>query len=163
VQGDVGPQGDIGPIGPQGDVGPEGPQGVDGASAYDVAVTNGFTGTETEWLASLVGADGVDGKSAYELAVAGGFVGTEVEWLASLEGPIGPEGPTTISTDADNVAVLGTDGFIFIAPPIIQDTIVSDVPPIDPVIGQAWFKSDLGKTFVYYASPSGGSSWVQSL
>lgn len=29
-----------------------------GASAYDVAVTNGFVGTEAEWLASLVGPPG---------------------------------------------------------------------------------------------------------
>ena len=32
-----------------------------GASAYDIAVKNGFVGTEEEWLASLVGKDGVDG------------------------------------------------------------------------------------------------------
>ena len=35
----------------------------DGKSAYDIAVENGFTGTETEWLASLKGKDGNDGKS----------------------------------------------------------------------------------------------------
>lgn len=34
-----------------------------GSSAYEVAVTNGFVGTETEWLASLVGADGVAGTT----------------------------------------------------------------------------------------------------
>ena len=32
--------------------------GADGASAYEVAVSNGFVGTEAEWLTSLVGADG---------------------------------------------------------------------------------------------------------
>ncbi len=31
-------------------------------SAYQIACLNGFTGTEAEWLASLVGKDGVDGK-----------------------------------------------------------------------------------------------------
>jgi hypothetical protein len=31
--------------------------GAEGPSAYDVAVANGFTGTEAEWLASLAGAD----------------------------------------------------------------------------------------------------------
>ena len=35
--------------------------GVDGASAYEVAVNEGFVGTEAEWLASLVGADGAAG------------------------------------------------------------------------------------------------------
>ena len=33
-----------------------------GESAYDIAVKNGFTGTEQEWLQSLQGKDGVDGK-----------------------------------------------------------------------------------------------------
>ena len=31
-------------------------------SAYDIAVKNGFIGTEKEWLQSLHGADGKDGK-----------------------------------------------------------------------------------------------------
>ena len=34
----------------------------DGASAYEIAVANGFEGSEAEWLESLKGADGVDGK-----------------------------------------------------------------------------------------------------
>lgn len=33
-------------------------------SAYDIAVENGFVGTEAEWLASLEGADGASGKYA---------------------------------------------------------------------------------------------------
>lgn len=35
--------------------------GADGESAYQIAVRNGFVGTEEEWLLSLVGADGVSG------------------------------------------------------------------------------------------------------
>ena len=35
--------------------------GVRGESAYDVAVRNGFTGTEEEWLASLKGEPGEPG------------------------------------------------------------------------------------------------------
>ena len=35
-----------------------------GASAYDIAVKNGFKGTEAEWLASLNGANGKDGKDS---------------------------------------------------------------------------------------------------
>ena len=34
--------------------------GVDGASAYEIAVANGYIGTETQWLASLVGPPGID-------------------------------------------------------------------------------------------------------
>ena len=36
--------------------------GVQGYSAYEIAVQNGFEGTEQEWLASLKGADGNDGS-----------------------------------------------------------------------------------------------------
>ena len=56
-----GAAGPAGPAGPTGATGAAGPAGADGASAYEVAVANGFAGTETEWLASLVGADGQDG------------------------------------------------------------------------------------------------------
>ncbi len=64
--------------------------GSDGLSAYEIAVQNGFEGTEQDWLISLRGADGLDGtdgingKSAYDIAVDNGFVGTEQEWLESL-------------------------------------------------------------------------------
>lgn len=57
-----------------------------GKSAYEVAVENGFSGTEAEWLASLTGADG---KSAYQIAVENGFTGTEAEWIESLKGKDG--------------------------------------------------------------------------
>ncbi len=36
--------------------------GADGKSAYEIAVDNGFDGTEEEWLESLKGADGKDGR-----------------------------------------------------------------------------------------------------
>ncbi len=37
--------------------GVDGTDGIDGASAYEVAVANGFVGTEAQWLASLKGDD----------------------------------------------------------------------------------------------------------
>lgn len=91
--------------------------GPDGLSAYEVAQENGFTGTQAQWLASLVGqkgdpgatgatgpqgpagtngtngTNGANGASAYEIAVANGFSGTQTEWLASLVGPQGATGP----------------------------------------------------------------------
>lgn len=42
-------------------MGPEGDQGADGRSAYQIAVQNGFEGTEQEWLASLKGPKGDKG------------------------------------------------------------------------------------------------------
>ena len=41
--------------------GTPGKDGVDGKSAYELAVEEGFIGTEPEWLESLQGADGADG------------------------------------------------------------------------------------------------------
>jgi len=79
-RGEIGPKGErgeIGPTGPQGpkgekgeagNPGPEGKPGINGlngptgASAYEIAVANGFDGTESEWLDSLVGPAGKKGK-----------------------------------------------------------------------------------------------------
>lgn len=48
--------------GPPGEDGKDGENGKDGDSAYQVAVNNGFEGTEQEWLESLKGEDGEDGE-----------------------------------------------------------------------------------------------------
>lgn len=45
------------------DGGGSGAAGADGASAYEVAVANGFEGTEAEWLASLKGEKGDKGDT----------------------------------------------------------------------------------------------------
>ena len=84
----VGAQGPIGPSGgPVGPAGPPGSTGAAGPSAYQVAVANGFAGTQQQWLASLVGAGGA---SAYQVAVSSGFTGTQQQWLSSLVGAAGP-------------------------------------------------------------------------
>lgn len=46
---------------PAGGGGTPGPQGDPGASAYQIARLNGFTGDETEWLSSLRGSQGEKG------------------------------------------------------------------------------------------------------
>lgn len=50
-----------------------------GDSDYEIAVQQGFEGTESEWLETLKGA------SAYQVAVQQGFEGTEDEWLESIK------------------------------------------------------------------------------
>ena len=104
-KGGHGEQGIQGPKGDPGEQGIQGPKGDPGESAYQVAVNNGFVGTEDEWLASLKGEkgdqgpkgdpgeQGADGKSAYQLAVDSGFVGSESDWLTSLKGEKGDQGP----------------------------------------------------------------------
>lgn len=83
--------------------------GPEGKSAYEVAVANGFVGTQSQWLVSLKGADGIDGVagndglSAYQVAVNNGFEGTEADWLASLEGApgVGVQGKSAYDVAVD--------------------------------------------------------------
>ena len=61
TKGDKGDRGEPGLAGVNGINGINGTDGVDGApgkSAYQVAVSRGFSGTELQWLASLRGTDG---------------------------------------------------------------------------------------------------------
>lgn len=73
----------------------DGKDGKNGLSAYEIAIKNGYVGSEADWLDSLIGPPGVDGfdgergasgLSAYEIAKKHGFKGTEKEWLDSLVG-----------------------------------------------------------------------------
>lgn len=56
-----------------------GGNGADGKSAYDIAVKNGFEGTEAEWLESLKGEDGAAGTRF--IAQAEKPSETDVLWL----------------------------------------------------------------------------------
>jgi hypothetical protein len=62
LTGAQGPTGTTGAQGPTGATGSQGPAGANGESAYQVAVDNGFVGTEAAWLASLVGPQGPAGS-----------------------------------------------------------------------------------------------------
>lgn len=103
MPGSPGPQGNSGDRGP---AGLPGENGLAGASAYQTAVGHGFSGSESQWLASLVGPKGdtglkgdtgntgLTGPSAYQLALSNGFSGSESQWLDSLVGPKGDKGDT---------------------------------------------------------------------
>lgn len=68
--------------------GGSGRPGKDGKSAYEIAVENGFKGTEKQWLESLKGANGVDGKDfKYE-----DFTPEQLEALKGAQGPKGDKG-----------------------------------------------------------------------
>lgn len=56
-----GPTGPVGPAGAKGDKGDKGDQGVVGKDNYALAVENGFSGSVTEYLASIKGAKGDQG------------------------------------------------------------------------------------------------------
>jgi S1-C subfamily serine protease len=77
-------------------------------SAYDIAVKNGFVGTEQEWLASLQGADGKDAPAItvhdlYAAALAdGSFSGTFNEFLQQYL-TVDVPGNNDLETLADNL------------------------------------------------------------
>ncbi len=62
-KGEDGKDGEKGEKGEDGQDGTNGQNGADGKSAYEVAVANGYAGSETEWLKDLQGADGKDGAN----------------------------------------------------------------------------------------------------
>jgi hypothetical protein len=72
-----------------------GTQGIPGKTAYEVAVEEGFVGTEAQWLASLVGATGPAGPTGPqgETGPAGATGATGPQGPQGETGPIGPEGP----------------------------------------------------------------------
>lgn len=63
-----------------------GEKGDSGKSAYQLAVADGFSGTEQEWISSL------KGKDAYQLAVSSGYQGDLSSWIKSLKGEKGDQG-----------------------------------------------------------------------
>lgn len=65
VQGEQGIQGVAGRDGKDGINGVDGVDGVDGLSAYQIAVNQGFVGTQSQWVASLKGAKGDKGLDGY--------------------------------------------------------------------------------------------------
>lgn len=65
-KGEPGEKGDTGAAGKDGRDGTDGAagrDGVNGASAYEIAVQHGYSGSETAWLESLHGADGAKGDT----------------------------------------------------------------------------------------------------
>ena len=112
MEGETGTQGLQGLQGPAGN---DGAVGSDGSSAYEIWITAGNTGTEAEFLTSLVGAQGeagpqgiqgINGSTAYELWQDAGNIGTEAEFLTSL---VGPEGPLISGTNGQTLYNNGTE------------------------------------------------------
>ena len=58
-------------------------------TAYEIAVQNGFQGTEAEWLLSLHGANGEDGEDLdaeklYQTALDNGYEGSFLDFCETL-------------------------------------------------------------------------------
>ena len=122
--------------------GANGEKGTDGKSAYQIAVEQGYQGSESDWLFSLKGdkgdkgntgakgnpgQDGADGKSAYAIAVEHGYEDSEEKWLLSLKGEKGDTGERGEKGDA---GVDGKDGFSPIAN-VVKDGSITTITITD--------------------------------
>ena len=81
-------------------------KGDPGSSAYEIAVENGFTGTETEWLASLKGEKGDQG----EQGIQGEKGDTGSQGLQGIQGVQGPKGEKGDTGEKGEPGIQGTDG-----------------------------------------------------
>lgn len=117
-----------------------GGSGTEGLSAYEVAVVNGFSGTETQWLASLkgpigpVGATGPQGNPGPTGATGAtgpaGPIGLRgPQGAVGERGPIGPMGQNRYQSAAGQPYVASghiyvTDGGDFPSPPFDNGSIL---------------------------------------
>lgn len=165
----AGQPGPAGPEGPAGASGAAGQDGTDGASAYQVAVAGGFTGTEAEWLASLVGPQGEQGPQ--------GPAGSTAEAQAYTDSAVATHTADTTSVHgiADTAALETTTG--------AAAKVTAHSGAADPHGDRAWADSkfatstDLGTTnatvtdldgFVQdcltrVAAIEGGTAWLSGL
>lgn len=111
-KGDTGAPGSAGAKGDTGATGPQGPVGPNGLSAYQVASAAGYTGTETQWLASLKGAQGPQGLTGAkgDTGAQGpqGIQGPKGDTGAT--GPTGPPGPQGESGPKGDAGTTGPQG-----------------------------------------------------
>ncbi len=94
IQGLPGTNGTNGAVGATGAAGPSGASGTNGTngqSAYQAAVTNGFVGTEAQWLTSLQGATGSTGATG-PTGSTGATGAAGAQGIQGLPGPSGASG-----------------------------------------------------------------------
>lgn len=110
-----------GPKGDQGDTGPQGADGfigVDGLSAYEVAVDNGFVGTEEQWLAYLrQGPSGTLDVGVVTTGTPGTNVivtntGTDIAAVLDFTIPRGDKGETGDPGATQNIAYTHAQGAV---------------------------------------------------
>lgn len=89
-----------------------------GKSAYDIAVDNGFEGTEQEWLESLKGERGPQGETGPQGPIGEtgkafeyeDFTTEQLEKLVGPQGEVGPEGPQGPKGDTGSIGPKGDTG-----------------------------------------------------
>jgi len=109
IQGEVGPQGETGATGSQGPAGNDGVDGTNGSSAYETWTAAGNTGTESEFLASLIGATGAQGIQG-NTGPQGETGATGAQGIQGNTGLQGATGATGAQGPAGNDGADGTNG-----------------------------------------------------
>ena len=89
--------------------------GTAGKAAYEIAVDNGFTGTETEWLESLKGAEGTNGATFTPYVSSSG----ELSWTndgdkknpatVNIKGAKGDRGDSGVTTPINGFFTMYVD------------------------------------------------------
>lgn len=113
-QGPEGPEGPRGPQGIQGEPGADGAPGADGKSAYQIALDEGFVGTEAEFLDSLVGPEGPQGEQGIQgprgdIGPAGPAGADGIDGATGPRGETGPAGPKGDTGADGDVVFSGID------------------------------------------------------
>lgn len=160
----------VGPEGPQGPAGADGQNGLNGVdgqngingsdgdpgkSAYEVAVDAGFTGTDTEWLESLVGADGQGIIYAGEYSSsttynAGDVVKVPIAGSGGDPYPLQPLYVSLIADNLDNSPTSSASAWSFLVNDISQSA-------IDAKLSATVSSAAPGQIISY-----NGTSWVNS-
>ena len=92
-----------------------GGSGTAGKSAYEIAVDNGFVGTEAEWLESLKGVDGTDGTTFIPSVSATGDLswsnddGKENPATVNIKGAKGDRGDSGVTTPINGFFTMYVD------------------------------------------------------
>lgn len=156
--GPVGPTGLTGPIGPVGPAGPQGPKGETGAG---VAIKGSVSTASGLPIAGNAPGDAYVADDTQHMWV---WTGTAWDDVGVISGPVGPAGPTgspgptAVSSDLGNMAVLGSDNLIYV-PPLTgggtDEIAIGLVAPTDPDVTMWISPSDDGAVGLAHSNLGG--------
>ena len=130
-----------------GELGSGGGSGAAGKSAYEIAVDNGFVGTETEWLESLKGAEGTDGATFTPYVSSSG----ELSWTndgdkknpatVNIKGSKGDRGDSGVTTPINGFFTMyvDEDGNLW----VLSEDDLTNTFEYDEVTGNLYFVQEV--------------------
>jgi len=133
-----------------------------GDSAYEIALSEGFSGTEEEWLNSLIGPQGPKGDTGLQ-----GETGEGIRILGTLN----DESELPISGEIGDGYVIDGDFYVWngsiwenvgpIVGPTGANVEISTNPPSGEITaGTLWYDSQTGKSYIYF-NDGDSFQWVE--